>query len=363
MLKSNMMNARFVINTYRKLQYAFCGRSRFGVMEPGKPCSIEPFKADINHGDVVHPCVRYIPEGFEEHCWWLVYTPYYNADASMENPILCYAVSNDPEPPTEWKVYCEVKGKPKKGYNSDPVLLYTKGQLYVFWREYGTEAVEVSGHQVATFGAKVKDGGIVDEFGPVVWSDDMEVDNEVSPTFIQKDNEYICLAMHLQFHSKWIKRQMPALKSLLTKLLAVTDLLGFGSQQKSFGIARWFSNEIDSPFKYKDTVEFKKCNSLYRPWHMDFFEYQGRLYAIVQTNQCNADLCLAYSDDWNTFTFYKKPLITNATIGKLGIYKPTAGVNGGHFFLYYTAEDVDNRALNKLYKTEMEFEQLIKAIS
>lgn len=328
-------------------------------MEPGEQCTIEPFKAEINHGDVVHPCVRYVPEGYEGHCWWLVYTPYYNADASIENPILCYADGNEPVPPTDWKVYCEVKGKPKKGYNSDPVLLYTKGQLYVFWREYGTETVKTSGHQVASFGAKVKAGGIVDEFGPVVWSDDMEVDNEVSPTFIQKDDGYLCLAMHLQFHSKWIKRQHPVLKSFLTKILAVTDLIGIGSQQKSFGMARWFSDEIDALFQYRDTVKFKNCNSLYRPWHMDFFEYQGRLYAIVQTNQCNADLCLAYSDNYEYFTFFNKPLITNVTIEKLGIYKPTAGVVNGRFFLYYTAQDADNRALNKMYVTEIDMDRML----
>ena len=357
-----MSVSRKIINAYRKVQYAICGRKAYGILQPGIPCQIEPFKADINHGDVVHPCVRFIPEGYEGHCWWLVYTPYYGADASMENPILCYAESNEPEPPTEWKVYCEVKGKPKKGYNSDPVLLYSGGQLYVFWREYGTEAVEVSGHQVATFGAKVKDGGIVDEFGPIVWSDDVEIDNEVSPTFIQKGDEFLCLAMHLQFHSKWIKRQHPSLKSFLTRILAVSDLLGLGGQQKSFGIARWFSDRIDTPFQYSDTVKFRKYNSLYRPWHMDFFDYQGRIYAIVQTNQCNADLCLAYSDDYKHFTFYKKPLITNRTIGKLGIYKPTAGVVGDTFFLYYTAQDATNRALNKLYMTKIEYGQLCSLI-
>lgn len=344
-----MSFVRKLVFIYRNFQYLVYGRKTYGVMSAGDPCQIDPFKADINHGDVVHPCVRYILKGYEGHCWWLVYTPYYSADASMENPILCYAESNEPVPPTDWKVYCEVKGKPKKGYNSDPVLLYTNNQLYVFWREYGTEAVDSSGHQVATFGAKVKNGGIVDEFGPVVWSDDMEIDKEVSPTFIQKNDGYLCLAMHVKFHSKWIKRQHPVLKILLTKLLAVTDLLGIGSQQKSYGIAIWSSDSIEKPFKYVDTVKFQNCNALYRPWHMDFFEYQDNLYAIVQTNQSNADLCLAYSEDFENFIFFNKPLITNATIGKLGIYKPTAGVIGDIFYFYYTAQDPDNRALNKLY--------------
>ena len=354
-----MSVARALINKYRRVQYAICGRSRYGVMEPGILCTIEPFKSDENHGDIVHPCVRYIPEGYDGHCWWLVYTPYYGADASMENPILCYAESNDPVPPTEWKVYCEVKGKPKKGYNSDPVLLYTKGQLYVFWREYGTEAVEASGHQVATFGAKVKDGGIVDEFGPLVWSDDLDIDNEVSPTFIETGNSYFCLAMHLQFQSKRIKGQKPIIRKLISRFLAFTDLLGFWSQQKSYGIAKWVGDNIEKSFMYNKTVKFAKCNPLYRPWHMDFFEHKDRLYAIVQTNQCNADLCLAYSDDYEHFVFHNKPLITNATIGKLGIYKPNAGVVGDEFFLYYTAQDVDNRALNKLYVTTASISKII----
>lgn len=358
-----MSIARKLLDTYRKVQYVICGRSRYGVMKPGTLCHIEPFKVDFNHGDVVHPCVRYIPGGYEGHCWWLIYTPYYGADASMENPILCYAEGKEPEPPTEWKVYCEVKGKPEKGYNSDPVLLYTNGQLHVFWREYGTPACEESGHEVATFGGIVKNGRIDDEFGPVVWSDDMEIDPEVSPTFIEKDGGYDCLAMHLQFHSKWIKRQHPVIKSLLTKILAVTDLFGLGSQQKSFGIARWTSDSIKSSFHYKETLMFKNTNALYRPWHMDFFEYDGRYYSIVQTNQCNADLCLAWSEGGNAYSFYKKPLITNATIDKLGIYKPTAGVTPeGMFFLYYTAQDPDNRALNKLYLTKQSFTELCSLI-
>ena len=331
-------------------------------MQPGKPCHVESFQPEINHGDIVHPCVRYIPEGYEGHCWWLVYTPYYGADASMENPILCYADSNEPVPPVEWKVYCEVKDKPEIGYNSDPVLLYTEKKLYVFWREYQTPSILAAGHQVGTFGGIVANGKIVDEFGPVVWSDDAEKDAEVSPTFLRKDDGFYCLAMHLKFHSKWLKKQCPFVRRALTKLITFCDLLWGGGQQKSYGIAKWQSDRIEKSFQYVNTVSIKNCNALYRPWHMDFFEYEGRLYAIVQTNQMNADLCLAYGEDYEHFTFYKKPLITNATIGKLGIYKPTAGVIGDTFFLYYTAQNHDNRKLNKLYLAEMPFGKLLDSL-
>lgn len=350
--------ARTILNIYRRFQYSLCGRLTSGVMQIGQPCHIESFKHEINHGDVVHPCVRYIPEGYEGHCWWLVYTPYYGGDAGMENPILCYAESNEHVPPTEWRIYCEVKGKPEKGYNSDPVLLYTKRKLYVFWREYQTPSIIAAGHQIGTFGGIVKDGGVVNEFGPIVWSDNVEIDPGVSPTFIERDGKYICYAMHLKFHSKWLRRQNKHIKNLLTKLITFFDLLGFGGQQKSYGIARWESISIEKPFHYVETLKFKNCNTLYRPWHMDFFEDHGQLFAIVQTNQSNADLSLAYSDDSMHFTFYKNPLITNASIGKLGIYKPTAGVVGKNFYLYYTAQDPENRSLNKLYLTQILIHEL-----
>lgn len=141
------------------------------------------------------------------------------------------------------------------------------------------------------------------------------------------------------------------------------DLLGVYSQQKSFGIAIWKgSKNATEQCQYDKTVQFINKNKLWRPWHMDFFDYEGRRYALVQTNQCNADIALAYSDDLYHFTFYKKPLITNHSIGKIGLYKPTGLVLNGIFYLLYTAQDKDNRALNKLYMTEMNFLKLIDSI-
>ena len=54
--------------------------------------------------------------------------------------------------------------------------------------------------------------------------------------------------------------------------------------------------------------------------------------------------------------------MTNDTCQKLGIYKPAAGVIDGMLYLYYTAQDVDNRSLNKLYLTTTEFKTLMKQI-
>lgn len=362
-----MSLSRKLLSVYRRFQYTVFGRQRYGVMEPGQQVNVEAFRFEINHGDVVHPCVRYIPEGYLGHKWWLVYTPYYRSDASLEQPVLCYAECDDAEtPPIKWKTYCLVNDKLEKGYNSDPTLLYHKEKLYVYWRENYEKSSRP--YYRGTFAALVTTEGIerLSDF-PVVQADDPEIDPETCPTFmpsLERNGGFVCYGMHLKFHSKWLQRQNPRLRRILSKLLNVVDLLGIYSVQKHYGIAIWESKGSPvKPYKFIKTVKFRNCNKLYRPWHMDFFDYDGKRYAIVQTNMSNADLCLAESSDGETFTLFKQPLITNKSINKVGIYKPCAAVTPeGGFYLYYSAQDIDNRSLNKLYLTQMSFDKLIEAI-
>lgn len=361
-----MSLARKILNTYRFIQYHLCGRSLHGIMQPGEPVSIEPFNLDENHGDIVHPCIRFISDGFEGHYWWMVYTPYYGADSSMENPILCYSDEKDANtPPIKWNVYGLVNEKPKDGYNSDPTLFYQEGQLYVFWRENYEWSTNKQKYIRATYIAKVQNGTIERIGNEILYTEDKEIDAETCPTFMKnEDGSITAYAMHLRFHSYHIKNMRPRMRSIANKVVTFTDLLGLYSQQKHYGIAIWKGgDDITVPFVYTKTTKIEKCNILYRPWHMDLFDWKGKRYAIIQTNQMNADLCLATSGDLEHFTMYKKPLITNATIDKLGIYKPCAGVTpDGAFFLYYTAQDKDNRNLNKLYLTTLPLKELLEKL-
>ena len=350
---------RKVLIAYRNLQYRIYGRMEYGTMPSGKLCTHTPFEEDINHGDIVHPCVRYIPEGYLGHKWWMVYTPYYSANAAMENPILCYAESEEPIPPTHWVVAYKIQRQPPKGYNSDPTLFYDNGKMYVMWRENLTDRCEKTGFIHATFGAEIKEDCIGEIFGPLVGSNNYEEDTEVSPTFFKRpDGKYRCLAMHLRFHSPRIRNTYWGRIKLFKSFLNILDILGIWSQQRSYGIAQWSSIFWNTSFKLEETERIFNCNKLYRPWHMDLFEHQNKLYAIIQTNQCNADICLAESDDGIHFRMYKKPLMTNKTCGKVGIYKPTGGVVGNILYLYYTAQDLDNRKLNKLYLTTIDWNKL-----
>lgn len=355
-----MTFVRKVLSVYRKIQYKVYGRSEYGVIFPGVLCTHTPFDDEVNHGDVVHPCVRYIPEGYLGHKWWMVYTPYYAANDTTENPILCYGDNETEEPPTHWIVKYQVQGQPSKGYNSDPTLLFDNGKLYVMWRENLTERCEKAGFVRATFGAVVEENNIGAVFGPFVGTKDFEVDAEVSPTFIKdKNGRYRCLATHLRFHSPFIASQKGLTKKLLSVLANVSDILGIWSQQKAYGMSQWSCDNFEGCYKLDRTIKFSNCNKLYRPWHMDIFEYNNNLYAVVQSNQCNADICLAESTDGIHFRMFDKPLMTNKSCGKIGIYKPCAGIVGDTLYLYYTAQDLDNRKLNKLYLTKFKFANIL----
>lgn len=357
-----MSLARRFLGLFREIQYRLYGRNFVGVMSPGEMCSVEDRTPALTHGDVVHPCVRYIENGFEGHKWWMAYTPYYAANASLENPILCYGNSDTKEAPTEWSFYCVIQPQQFRGYNSDPTMFFRDGRLFVFWRENETPRTDVYYCCRATFGGEVKAKKLIPFENPLLVEPLENEDRETCPTIIPAADGYMAYAMHLRFFSTRLRSMKGVSGKLVSRFAVVLDLLGLYSQQKSYGIAVWSGDSLQKSLIYKKTVRFKNVNKLYRPWHMDFFDYDGVRYAIVQTNQSNADLCLARSVDGETFTFFKKPLITNRTIDMVGIYKPSALVVDDILYLYYTAQGKYNRVLNQLYITKIAFEKILQQI-
>ena len=101
---------RFTLYIYRFILSRVFRLNRNPVMKSGEKCNISKFNFDSNHGDIVHPCIRYSKKAFKGYYWWLIYTPYYNANADIENPILCYGVSEERGAPIKWSVYDEIIG-------------------------------------------------------------------------------------------------------------------------------------------------------------------------------------------------------------------------------------------------------------
>lgn len=288
----------------------------------------------------------------------MVYTPYRNANANQENPILCYGEGNG-EPPTEWHVYKEIIPQPETGYNSDPNLLFVGNVMYLFWRENETKRLVKHKMHRGTFCLKITENDMAQSDEIILPEILQYEDHEVSPTFVNNKGKVMALSNHVLFKSPYLQTIKPKIKQIIDRITFVTDLLGFYAQQKSYGIAVWEGDDYNKPFKYIKSVYPKHCNRLYRPWHSDSFEYKGKLYMILQSNQYNADICLArWNEDLSDLTMARKPLVTNVSIGKVGLYKPTAVVYEDSLFVYITAQAENDRGVNILYQGKISLSEL-----
>lgn len=353
---------------WRVFLYFLHGHSVKGLMTAGKPCQVEDPTVSVTFGDVIHPCVRYIEEGFEGHKWWMVYTPYYGGNDKIENPRLCYADA-DNEPPTNWKFYCTIKDTPECGYNSDPTLLFFNEKLYVFWRECNTPKTREIGCGAATFGCYVKEKSVVYISVPQLvnlFSKNKGVeDNEVCPTIIKRNGKFYGYSMHHNFVPNFIYNIPSKIGSLLYKyhIFFILDALFGYKDLKNIGISIWVSSSLEHSFCYLKTIKIKNISRLYQSWHMDIFmsndKYDNRLYAVIQSSIEFADICFAWSDDGELFNIYSPPLITTDSIGLAGIYKPSALLVGKKLYVYYTARDSNNNHLNRLFVTEIDWCNII----
>lgn len=356
---------------YRRLLYWLCRMPTKGIMQAGKPCNVEDPTLYITHGDVVHPCVRYIEEGYEGHQWWMVYTPLYAGKDYLENPRLYYADVNEEQEPIEWKYYCTIKDKPPFGYNSDPTMFFKDDRLYIFWRECKTPKTYELGCCHATMGCFVKDKTVNYFENPLMMENDASDDKEVCPTIMAKQNAYKAYAMHLATPiPEFIKLLPGKIGSMIYRhhLLAIAEGLGFYKSARSLGVAIWEGSSLNAPLNYSKTVEFKNVAKLYQPWHMDLFSdgnivAHDTMYAVVQSSIKFADICLALSDDGEHFVFFRKPLLTSKNIGMSGLYKSTALVVKGKFYLFYTARDNEDCHLNRLFMTTTDWQDLLNLMT
>lgn len=352
---------RLLLKKYRELIYPLFGRRKNGIMNDIIKCQINGFIDSAHFDDVVHPSIRECKILNEKYSWWMVYTPYYGADSTLENPILAYAIDETKE---NWYVYKKIVEKPSKGYNSDPALFCESDTCTVFWREYETERTTSDNVSKAIYAKQYRrDGEVINVTFPVMKEIEVWEDRLVSPAFIKHNGRYYAYAMHLRFKNNFFQFKNRYLHNIVSKILTFTSLLYLYDQQKSYGISIWKTETLEKPFKYIKTRKIKNKCRLYTPWHLDVFEYNENLYAVIQTNQSNADIVLAVSHNFEDWEMFSQPLLTSHDLlkaQKIGLYKPTAFVdNKGLFNLYVSLQDVSDRSSNRLYKLVMPFEEVL----
>ena len=364
--KSNIkFSALGTLEGCRRFLLSCHGYPSKGVMSAGVPCNVEDPTADVTHGDVIHPCVKYIKEGFEGHQWWMVYTPFYAENDKLENPRLCYADTAEGDLPTEWKFYCVIADAPKAGYNSDPTMLFHNGQLYVYWREYETLRVKEKGFTRLTYGCRIHEGQITYFPEPQLTEDSEIGDKECCSTVIAINEAFKAYAVHTDFYPSYIFRLPSSVGGKLYdyKVVFLLDALGISSINKCHGVAIWDSESLEQPFRYIKTVPFDNSPRLYQPWHMEVFEdsvnADKALYAVVLSRQRHGRICLAKSLDGETFRFYDKPLLTSKNTDSIGLYKPSAVQVGNKFHLFYTIHDNKDYNLHRLFVTTADWNELL----
>ncbi|MCM1108884.1 MAG: hypothetical protein NC388_07500 [Clostridium sp.] len=292
-------------------------------------------KIEKGYGDwLIHPCVRYIPNGFAGHKWWMVCTPYPNFDSHYENPVLYYGEGNEKTPPVKWHFVALVQTPHKEGYNADCNLYYDDNKLLITWKEAGTpNTTENEGYKV-TMGCYY-DGNTFS-----------------SPQIICKniDNTNMYLASQVLVE---IKQNL--------KLLAVftpNSYQPIPNKKKgprhiaSFGIDKWTKE-----FKFEG-VKFQNYPNNFDFWHIDIFTYKEKYYCLV-TPESADKILLGESTDGLHYIFFKTPLLHEHGRERTPYtYKVSGLVVEDIFYLFYPMR-MKEKGMVQLHVTSIDFNKLL----
>lgn len=308
-------------------------------MEPAQKCSVGIPDARY-HNDILHPCVRYVAEGFGGHQWWMVQSPHYGRDDSIENPILFFGDTEpDGTPPLTWYFADVVKDSPETGYNSDPNLYFADDRLYVLWREFRTGRVINAGYNSAIYA--------------------MAYD-----TFLQKQQEvFVCgtpasspydlvdlspiVTVHdgsISLYTLYFRRESSLIKRAVAKILQMVGCKY--SVHKTVGINRLSGASLRDMDAAPKLLHFTNIGWR-RPWHFDIIMFNGQMFLLVFC-QMRQNIYLAASDG-DGFRMFDRPLLPPRML--VDTYKPTGAVIGNNLYLYYTDKtDKDDPKHNELFR-------------
>ncbi len=269
------------------------------------------YELPVQYGDwAIHPCVRYIADGICGHRWWMALSPYPSIDSSREN-ILLYCGEDEAscEPPRRWTFVREVCSSHLSGYNSDPGLYYDEAsrELWITWREWGTENVPAGSPFCCTMRSVTSDGVNFSKSEVIAYnesaSEGLCADTEMCPIVISRNGEtmlYGCCYVYEPY------------------------LLPCGLSLYSFE---------DGRFRLKASSGWKDRS--FDLWHFDLFEHGGVLYQVV-TGQSGNAIMIGRSTDGLHFDYSRRPLHCHRLFVRRNyFYKATAVVHDGTLYVFF----------------------------
>ena len=294
---------------------------------------------DSGYGDfLIHPCVRYITEGFAGHRWWMVVTPFPRMDNKFENPVLYYGVEDGTEPPRHWHLVGVVQPAYEKGYNADGNLFYDGRVLWVLWKEAGTPNTTPESGFNCVMGRSF-DGR---SFGPVkkfMDNPDTTANRMTAPVVMQEADVVKCLATYYEKRVADVQRPHGA------SGLAVWTLNGGGMTDGRFVWQR------DVSQRYPEWFDL---------WHTDFFTYGGMHYCVATTERATTIL-MGRSQEGEAYDFSPLPLLSKTGNLYVGMYKASAVVRDGVMYLFFPRKSFTGKK-SRIYCTSMRMDILCKRL-
>ena len=295
---------------------------------------IEPGYGDF----LIHPCVRYIEEGFAGHRWWMVVTPFPRMDDHFENPVLYYGDGEGNEPPRNWRFVGVVQPSYEKGYNADCNLYYDGQLLWILWKETGTPNTTPESGLDCVMGRPF-DGnsfGLVKKF---LDNPDTQANRMTAPCVLPIDGQVRLLATYYE------KRVNDPVQPHGKSGLSVWSLEGNGMADGHF-VWQWDAGQC-----YPDWFDL---------WHTDFFTYDGKYYCVATTERATLML-MGRSDDGVSYAFSPFPLLSKEGNLYVGMYKASAVVHNGIFYLLFPRKSLTGRK-SHIYYASMRIDALLAIV-
>lgn len=293
---------------------------------------------DKGYGDwLIHPCVRYISEGFAGHKWWMVCTPYPNYNSHYENPVLYHGVGNGPKPPMKWQFVAVVQNSHERGYNADSNLYFDGRKLWITWKEAETPNTETKHGRKAIMGCCYD--GICFTRPKILCKNPDDTNMYLaSQVLLRVKNELKLMAVFTANSYRPIPNRAKGPRHMAV----------FATKEGKNGD---FMFQFEGVFHqtYPDGFDF---------WHIDVFEYKGKYYCLATPEDAESVL-LGESQDGMHYTFYDKPLLHAEGKERTPyMYKVSGFVVDGVFYLFYPMKKEKN--VVRLHVTAMNFEKLLK---